>query len=78
MDNTLPDQFTLVYSSADVDNETLGGVMIRMCDQMASKVFEQVQKTTIPPPANASIDANYEALYSLPVTREGGSPGMSK
>lgn len=76
-DNILPDQFTLVYSSADADNETLGGVMIRMCDQMASKVFEQVQKTKIPPPVKESIDANYEAVYSLPVTREGGSPGMS-
>jgi hypothetical protein len=76
MGNTLPHQITLVYSSADVDNETLGGVMIRMCDQMASRIFEQIQKTKIPPPINESIDANFEALYSLPVTREGGSLGI--
>jgi hypothetical protein len=60
----------MVYASSDNDNETLGGKMIRMCDGMASKIFDQLESTNIPAPVKETDDENYEAVYSLPVTRQ--------
>ena len=69
-DRMLPAQITMVYASSDNDNETLGGKMIRMCDGMASKIFDQLESTNIPAPMKETDDENYEAIYSLPVTRQ--------
>jgi hypothetical protein len=60
----------MVYASSDADNETLGGMMIGMCDRMATKVFDQLATKNIPAPTKKTEDENYEALYSLPATRQ--------
>jgi hypothetical protein len=70
MNNILPAQLTLVYASSDVDNETLGGKMIRMCDGMATKVFDELETKTIPAPRKKTEDENYEAIYSLGFKRQ--------
>jgi len=70
MNNMLPGQIAMVYASSDADNETLGGMMIGMCDRMATKVFDQLGTMNIPAPTKKTADENYEALYSLPVTRQ--------
>src|SRR6266851_4143273 len=44
-DNLLPSAVTLVYASADTDKDTLQGVMIRMCDSMATALFDQCEKS---------------------------------
>jgi hypothetical protein len=69
MDHLLPPQMALVYSSSDVDNETLGGAMIRMCDAMSTKIFKQLRNVQLPPSKYPNDDSNYEGVYSLPVTR---------
>jgi hypothetical protein len=70
MNNVLPAQISMVYASSDADNETLGGMMIGMCDRMATKVFDQLGTKNIPAPTKKTGDENYEALYLLPVTRQ--------
>jgi hypothetical protein len=65
MNNMLPDQLTLVYASSDADNETLGGKMIRMCDDMANKLFDELEAKSIPAPRKKTEDENYEVIYSL-------------
>jgi hypothetical protein len=69
MDHLIPPQMALVYSSSDVDNESLGGATIRMCDAMSSKIFEQLRSVELPPSKYPNDDLNYEAVYSLPATR---------
>lgn len=70
MNNMLPAQISMVYASSDADNETLGGMMIGMCDRMATKVFDQLETKSIPAPIKKTEDENYEAIYSLPVTKK--------
>lgn len=70
MNNVLPDQLTLVYASCDVDNETLGGKMIKMCDGLATKVFNKLEAKNIPPPREKTEDENYEAVYRLRSNRQ--------
>jgi hypothetical protein len=59
----LPPQLTISYSSSDVDNETLGGLMIRMCDQMASTCFTEIEKVGALPPTYQPGSEDFEALY---------------
>lgn len=65
MNNMLPAQLTMVYASSDADNETLGGKMIRMCDGVATKVFDQLETKSIPAPRKKTEDENYEAIYPI-------------
>jgi hypothetical protein len=65
----LPPQLTIGYSSADVDNETLGGKMIRMCDQMATRCLTEIERVGRLPSSHMPGTEDYEALYALPVQR---------
>lgn len=70
MNRMLPASITMVYASSDTDNETLGGKMIRMCDGLASKIFDQLESKNIPAPEKETDDDNYEAIYSLPIKKQ--------
>jgi hypothetical protein len=65
----LPPQLTIGYSSSDVDNETLGGKMIRMCDQMSTRCLAEIERVGRLPSSHLSGNGDYEALYVLPVQR---------
>jgi|SRR5579864_1453192 len=65
MNNVLPAQIAMVYASSDADNETLGGMMIGMCDRMATKVLDQLATKNIPAPTEKMGDENYEAIYRI-------------
>lgn len=70
LDNLLPPQFTVVYSSSDTDNETLGGHMIRMCDTMSSRIFAQLELTGIPDVNGLRENDNYETVIPIGIRRE--------
>lgn len=62
----LPANLTMVYASADIDKETLQGVMIRTCDRNASLIIEELQRTAKIPPLTANTtDENFSAFAPI-------------
>ncbi|WP_158822446.1 hypothetical protein [Granulicella sp. S156] len=69
-DHLLPPQLTIGYSSSDTDNETLGGQMIRMCDQVASKLLLEVERLGVLPSNHLPGNDDFEALYAVSGRRQ--------
>lgn len=72
-DHLLPPPITIGYSSSDTDNETLGGGMIRLCDQMATKYLDAIPEISQFPSSFVAGNDDFEKAYSLGVRRSGSA-----